>query len=103
LYDLNKFKVAEHSIESGHRIKFHETIVLAKTLGYMDQPVKEATEIKLHLDNINRKEVFGLGKAWNPSTCLFRHSNKQTSQNPQEVREEHNKKKTKQLTTETPG
>jgi hypothetical protein len=46
--------VAEHSIESGYRIKFHETEVLAKMSGYMDRLAKEVTEMKLHPENINR-------------------------------------------------
>jgi hypothetical protein len=62
--------VAEHSIDSGHRIEFNETEVLAKTSRYMDRLVKEATKINLHPDNINREEGFKLTKAWNPSTRL---------------------------------
>jgi hypothetical protein len=41
----------------------------------MDQLVKEATEIKLHPDTINREAGFKLGKAWNPNARLLRHSN----------------------------
>jgi hypothetical protein len=43
LYQPDNSAVAEHSIESGNRIKFHETEVLAKTPGYTDQLAKEAT------------------------------------------------------------
>jgi hypothetical protein len=52
--------VAEHSIESGHWIKFHEIEALDQISGYMDQLAKEAIEIKLHL---NGKEGFKLYKA----------------------------------------
>jgi hypothetical protein len=69
------FTVAEHRIESGHRINFHETEILAETSDCMDRLVKEAIEIKLHLENLNREEWFILSKAWNPSTSLLRHSN----------------------------
>jgi hypothetical protein len=54
--------VAEHSTESGYQIKFQETKVLAKTSGYTDHLVKEATEIRLHLNNVSREEGFDLPK-----------------------------------------
>jgi hypothetical protein len=41
----------------------------------MDQCVKEAKEIKLHLDNINGEEGLKRSIEWNPSTSLLRHSN----------------------------
>jgi hypothetical protein len=70
----SKTKVSETSsasgVESDHRIKFHETEVLSKTPGYMDRLVREATETKLHPDNINRREGFKLSKALNPSARL---------------------------------
>jgi hypothetical protein len=34
--------MAEHSIESGHSIKFQDAEVLAKTSGYIELLVKEA-------------------------------------------------------------
>jgi hypothetical protein len=43
--------VAEHSAESDHWIKFHETDILIKMSGYMDQLVKEVIEVKSYLDN----------------------------------------------------
>jgi hypothetical protein len=59
-YQPDKSALAEHSTEPGYRIKFHETKVLAKTSGWMDRLVKEATEIKLCPDNVNREEGFKL-------------------------------------------
>jgi hypothetical protein len=76
--------VAEHSIELDHWIMFHETEVLAKTSGHMGGLVKEATEIKLHPDNINREEGFKVSKAWNPRTRLLRHSSTHAPQKSQE-------------------
>jgi hypothetical protein len=58
------------SIESGHRIMFLETEVLAKTQGYMDRLVIEAITTKLHPDKVNRREGFKLRRAWNPSVSL---------------------------------
>lgn len=53
----------EHSFESGHRIMFHETEVLAETSDYMDRLVKAARDIRLHPDNINREKGFKLSKS----------------------------------------
>jgi hypothetical protein len=74
LYQLDKSTVAEHSTESGHSIKIHETEVLAKTSGYMDPLVKYTKEIKLQPE-IQREESFKLSNAWNHSSSLLRHSN----------------------------
>jgi hypothetical protein len=84
LYQLDKSRVEEHNTESGHWIKFHETEMLAKTSGYIDRFVTASTEIKLHLNNINREEGFIHSKAWNPSNRLLRHSNAHTSEKSQE-------------------
>jgi hypothetical protein len=54
--------VVEHSIKFGHQIKFKDTEILAKTAGYMNKLVKEAAEIRLHLNNINREEEFKLSQ-----------------------------------------
>jgi hypothetical protein len=37
LQELEKSAVAEHSIETGHKIGFGEATVLAKSKGYMDR------------------------------------------------------------------
>jgi hypothetical protein len=58
VYQLDKSTVTDHSTESGHWIKFQETVVLAKTSNYMDQLVKGATEIQLHPNNVNRDKGF---------------------------------------------
>jgi hypothetical protein len=76
--------VAEHNTESSHGMKFRETEALVKLSGYMARLVREAVEMKLRPDNINREEGFKLNKAWNPSTSLLRHSNAHTPGKPQE-------------------
>jgi hypothetical protein len=71
LYQPEKSAVAEHSAISSHWMRFQEKKVLAKISGYMDRLInKKAIEIKLHPDDINRKEQFILSKAWNPSIKL---------------------------------
>jgi hypothetical protein len=46
--------------------------VLAKTVGYKDQLVKEAIEIQLHSNNINTEEGFKLSQAWNPPINILK-------------------------------
>jgi hypothetical protein len=94
--------VAEHSTESGHGIKFRETEALVKISGYMARLVREAIEIKLGQDNINKEEGFKLSKAWNPSTSILRHSNAHRPGKSQEVIEKSMLKKNS-MTTGTPG
>lgn len=59
-------------------IKFYETEVLAKISGYLDRLIKEATEIGLHPENINREKGLKLSKARNPCSSLLRHSSTHT-------------------------
>jgi hypothetical protein len=40
----------------------------------MDRIIKEAIEIKLHLDNINRDGGYILSRAWQPAICQIRTS-----------------------------
>jgi hypothetical protein len=50
------------------------TCRLARTKGYMDRIIKEAIEIKLHPDNINRDGGFILSRAWQPAIHQIRTS-----------------------------
>jgi hypothetical protein len=43
-----KSAVAQHAIETGHRVEFNNTTRLARTKRYMDHIVKEATEVQIH-------------------------------------------------------
>jgi hypothetical protein len=67
----NKLAVAEHSINNGHGIQFHNSSVLTtKTIYiyiyiYMDH-VRAAIEIELHPYNIHREGGFCLSKSWKP-------------------------------------
>jgi hypothetical protein len=62
----DKSAVAEHSIDQGHRIQFHNASILATKTRYMDRTVMEAIEIELHPYNINREGGFFLSKSWKP-------------------------------------
>jgi hypothetical protein len=58
----DKLAIAEHSIDQGHRIQFHNSSILRMKTRYMDRTVMEATEIELHPYNINREDGFSLSK-----------------------------------------
>ncbi|KAJ4432364.1 hypothetical protein ANN_20983 [Periplaneta americana] len=54
LYYPDKSAVAQHSLETGHKIDFGATTILDKTSGYWDLVIKEAIEIQLDGNNFNR-------------------------------------------------
>jgi hypothetical protein len=64
--ESDKSAVAQHALEIGHRVEFSNTCRSAKTKRYMDRIIKEAIEIKLHPDNINRDGDYILSRAWQP-------------------------------------
>jgi hypothetical protein len=62
----DKSAVAEHSIDQGHHIQFHNSSILVTKIRYLDRIVKEAIEIELRPYNINREGGFCLSKSWKP-------------------------------------
>jgi hypothetical protein len=44
----DKLAIAEHSIDHGHHIQFHNSSILTTKTRYMDCIVREAIEIELH-------------------------------------------------------
>jgi hypothetical protein len=71
--------VAEHSTEMVPQIKFKDSDVLVNTAGYVDQLVKEATEIRRHSNNVNRGKGFKLIHAWNPAINMLKQQRTKTS------------------------
>jgi hypothetical protein len=67
----DKFAVADHSINTGHCIDFSSTIVLDRTLSYMDRRMKEAIGIHLNNINFNRDSGLMLSGAWHPLIHMF--------------------------------
>jgi hypothetical protein len=60
--------VAEHSINFGHRFQLHHTTILStkRRCSYMDRIIREAFEIELHPNSMNREDGFCLSKLWKP-------------------------------------
>jgi hypothetical protein len=58
-----KSAVAEHRINARHKIDFNNVSVLDRASGYMDRLVKEAIQISLNQNNINRDNGFTLTRA----------------------------------------
>jgi hypothetical protein len=49
--------VAEHGIKMGHLIQFHDTNILTMISGRMERPIKEAREMEIYPDNMDREKV----------------------------------------------
>jgi hypothetical protein len=62
----DKSTVAKHSINLGHRIQLQDTTILSTKYRYMDWMIKDATEIELHLNNMNREDGLHLSRSWKP-------------------------------------
>jgi hypothetical protein len=56
----DKSAVAEHNINQGHRILFHDASIL--NMRYMDRIVRDAIEVVLHPFNTNKEDGFRLSK-----------------------------------------
>jgi len=66
LYPLDRSAMAEHTINLGHHILLNDTSILAKKPRCMECLIREAREIEVHPDNMNREEGFTLSKSWKP-------------------------------------
>jgi hypothetical protein len=68
----DKSAVAEHTVDLGHHIQFHETSILATKTRYMDRIIREAIGIEPHSKNMNIEVGSCLSKSWKPLSCSLK-------------------------------
>jgi hypothetical protein len=68
----DKSAMAEHSINLGHLILLHNSTILSTKPRDMDLIIREAIEIELHSNSMNREDGFCLSKSWKPITCSLK-------------------------------
>jgi len=58
--------LAEHFLDTGHKICFDQTSVVSKSQHYFPRKIREAIEIKKHPQNLNRDDGYQLSSIWKP-------------------------------------
>jgi hypothetical protein len=71
LYHPDKSAVAEHSINLDNCIQLQDISILAKIFRHISQIIRDATEINLYPNNMEREDGFSLSKSQKPLICIL--------------------------------
>jgi len=71
LRSFSSSAIAEHHQNTGHKILFEESSVLAKTSHYYHRKIREAIEIFKNPNNFNRGDGYTLTNIWKPVVSVI--------------------------------